>query len=415
MEIARRKGLDFSFSIEDIPSFHPNTVITTLTDRSGYEVTARGLSTGGGMFEIDEIDGEQVNISGEWHEILCISGQRECKVFEKLEKTFIRHQQPLHISVPPAPDGMLVNFKLSDPPDENVLDEIREIMDSEQGRVIYIPPILPVANGKNTEELFDTEKKLQAFLKDHPMELWEAAVEYEVRRSGWSKEQVMKYAINLIRVMSESITRGLEGNFNPSGFLEPSAGSIARAASENRLIPTGVIQDASIFSVAVMEYNAVMGKVVAGPTAGSCGVLPAVLFSLQRLYGYSQLELAKALMCAGLIGAFIASHATFSAEVCACQAENGSASSMAAAAVSHLVSSDLQVAIKSASLALQNMLGSICDPVAGGIEIPCISRNVLAATNALVSVNMVMGGFDPVIPLDQVIVAMREVGKLLPP
>ena len=119
-------------------------------------------------------------------------------------------------------------------------------------------------------------------------------------------------------------------------------------------------------------------------------------------------------MAAGLVGAFIANQATFGGEVGACQAENGSASAMAAAGVVQLLNGTVEQSFQAASLAMQNMLGLICDPVAGLTEIPCIGRNVSSATNAIMSAYMVLCGFNPVIPLDETIITMGRVGEQLP-
>ena len=130
--------------------------------------------------------------------------------------------------------------------------------------------------------------------------------------------------------------------------------------------------------------------------------------------GCSDEEIIKGLLAAGLSGAFIANQATFGAEVAGCQAENGAASAMAAAGVVELLGGSVEQGFAAASLALQNMLGLICDPVGGLTEIPCISRNVAAMSNAVMAANMVMLGFDPVIPYDETIRTMYEVGRQLP-
>jgi L-serine dehydratase len=157
-----------------------------------------------------------------------------------------------------------------------------------------------------------------------------------------------------------------------------------------------------------------MGVIVAAPTAGSAGVLPAVLLPLLWSGRIDRRRAARALAAAGLVGAFVLHAATFAAEEAGCQAENGTASAMAAAALSDLQGAPADVSFRAAALALSNMLGLVCDPVGGGVEIPCISRNSAAAANAVVSANLALGGFDPLIPLDEVIIAMAEIGRLLP-
>ena len=130
--------------------------------------------------------------------------------------------------------------------------------------------------------------------------------------------------------------------------------------------------------------------------------------------GLSLRESAKAMLAAGIIGVLIATHSTFAAEVCGCQAECGAGSGMAAAALATLAGGTVDQCLAASSMALQNILGMICDPVANRVEVPCLGRNVLGAANALASANMALAGFDPVVPLDEVIDTMDAVGKSLP-
>jgi len=124
--------------------------------------------------------------------------------------------------------------------------------------------------------------------------------------------------------------------------------------------------------------------------------------------------MTRAMLAAGLIGVFIAAHATFAAEVGGCQAECGAGSGMAAAALVTLAGGNTQQTLTAASMALQNILGMICDPVANRVEVPCLGKNVMAASNALACANMALAGYDPVIPLDEVITTMDVVGKMIP-
>ena len=152
----------------------------------------------------------------------------------------------------------------------------------------------------------------------------------------------------------------------------------------------------------------------AAPTAGACGALPgACLATVDALDG-SPDDAARAMLAAGLIGVFIAGRATFAAEVGGCQAECGAGSGMAAAALVTLGGGSTQQAIDAASMALQNVLGLVCDPVANRVEVPCLGRNVMAASNALACANMSLAGYDAVVPLDEVLAAMDEVGRSIP-
>jgi L-serine dehydratase len=157
-----------------------------------------------------------------------------------------------------------------------------------------------------------------------------------------------------------------------------------------------------------------MGVIVAAPTAGAYAALPGACVAVAEEMGLSEEMVAKALLAGGLIGVFIATRWTFAAEVGGCQAEAGAAACMAAAALVTLADGSLSQAVAAASMALQNMIGLICDPVASRVEVPCLGKNVMAASNAIACANMALAGYDPVIPLDEVIETARRVGDQLP-
>jgi L-serine dehydratase len=169
-----------------------------------------------------------------------------------------------------------------------------------------------------------------------------------------------------------------------------------------------------LYITALMETKSSMGLIVAAPTAGACGGLPGAVIGAADSMDIPDEKIVKAMLAAGLIGVFIAMEATFAAEVGGCQAECGSGSAMAAAALVSLANGTIHQALSAASIAIQNILGMICDPVANRVEIPCLGKNIMAASNALACANMALADFDPVIPLDEVIRTMDEVGKSLP-
>ena len=157
-----------------------------------------------------------------------------------------------------------------------------------------------------------------------------------------------------------------------------------------------------------------MGVIVAAPTAGACAALPGAVIAMAEELGLGEEAMAKALLAGGLIGVFIAARWTFAAEVGGCQAEGGSAACMAAAALVDMAEGSLRQSVAAASMAFQSMLGLICDPIANRVEAPCLGKNVMAASNALASANMALADFDPVIPLDEVIAAARQVSDQMP-
>jgi len=196
--------------------------------------------------------------------------------------------------------------------------------------------------------------------------------------------------------------------------LPAQAPAYRAALAEGRLVGDATLNQIVLATTALMEVKSSMGVIVAAPTAGACAALPAAVITIARQRDLDDEAMARGLLAAGLIGIFITSAWSFAAEVGGCQAEGGSAAAMAAAAIVTLVEGPLEQALAAAAMALQSMLGLICDPVANRVEVPCLGKNVMAATNALASANMALAGFAEVIPLDEVIAAAKAVSEQMP-
>jgi L-serine dehydratase len=196
--------------------------------------------------------------------------------------------------------------------------------------------------------------------------------------------------------------------------LHYQSGNFEKLMSTPSVLDAGILNLMILYVTALMETKSSMGVIVAAPTAGACAGLPGACLASADSIGLTTLDISKAMLAAGMIGVFIASAATFAAEVGGCQAECGSGSGMAAAALTSMAGGTTNQAISAASMALQNLLGMICDPVANRVEVPCLGKNILAASNALSCANMALANFNPVIPLDEVIKTMDSVGKSLP-
>jgi L-serine dehydratase len=168
------------------------------------------------------------------------------------------------------------------------------------------------------------------------------------------------------------------------------------------------------YSMAIMESKSAMEVIIAAPTAGSAGSLPGALIAMAEEIDASREELVRAFLAAGLTGVLISADATFAAEVAGCQAETGAGAAMAASGLIQLAGGNAKQAMDAASIALQNVMGLVCDPIGNRVEIPCLGRNIQAGANALVSANMVLGGVDAVVPFSESIKTMLDVGKALP-
>ncbi|MCB0844939.1 MAG: L-serine ammonia-lyase, iron-sulfur-dependent, subunit alpha, partial [Bacteroidetes bacterium] len=241
--------------------------------------------------------------------------------------------------------------------------------------------------------------------------LWELALEYESQRGNISREEVFEKMRNLVRIMQKSIAYGLLGTRFKDRILGPQSMNFQAGMNNKTLIESAVLNQIILYVSAMMEVKSAMGVIIAAPTAGACGALPGAVLGAVSALKLSEDDAIRAMLAAGMIGVFIAAHATFAAEVGGCQAECGSGSGMAAAAIVTLGGGNLNQSLAAASMALQNSLGMICDPVANRVEAPCLGKNIMAASNALSMANLALADYDHLIPLDEVIDAMDKVGK----
>jgi len=262
--------------------------------------------------------------------------------------------------------------------------------------------------------VFSTAAEALKYAEKTGKSMWEMAIDYESSLGNITHEEILKQAEHTLDIMKAATTPPDPQKTEMFGFLPYQSAEMQKKLHTIKTVNTGYLDKAMMYALAVMENSCAHHIVVASPTAGSSGVIPAAILAVGEEMGCTKEEIIKGLLASGLAGAFIANQATFGAEVAACQAENGAASAMAAAGVVQLLGGNAEQGFKAASLALENMLGLICDPIGGLTEIPCISRNVNAMANAVHSANMVMLGFDPVIPFDETILTMYEVGQSLP-
>lgn len=240
-----------------------------------------------------------------------------------------------------------------------------------------------------------------------------AALAREAEDANESSAQVLERMDEALSVMERSIERGLTGDARSRSGL---VGGDAKLVAENapRLSGDG-LSTAIARALAVGEVNASMGRIVAAPTGGASGVLPAVLTTIAERVGASRERQVLALVTAAGIGAVIAARATLSGAAGGCQAEIGSAAAMAAAAATELAGGTPVQSGHAAAFALQGLLGLACDPVAGLVEVPCVARNATGAAVALAGVEIALSGAEFPIPLDEVIDAMGRVGRSMPP
>jgi L-serine dehydratase len=234
----------------------------------------------------------------------------------------------------------------------------------------------------------------------------------EVEETGASREQVRDRVRHTIAVMRSAIDEGLKGSErSPSGLT---GGRAARLAADGPRILGPRVTITLARAIATLEVNACMGLIVAAPTAGAAGVLPAILLSVGEFMELDDEKLIDGMLVAGGVGGVIAHRASLSGAEGGCQAETGTAAAMGAAAVCWLGGGDNEQVATAVALALQGMLGLICDPIGGLVEIPCIYRNASAAMNAIAAAEMALAGLDFPVSADEVIDVMGEVGRKMP-
>lgn len=241
----------------------------------------------------------------------------------------------------------------------------------------------------------------------------EAVVARECEETGRTRQAVLDTFLGALDVMEAAVAAGLKGDARSRSGL--TGGDARRVSEASHALAGDTLARAIAAALAVAEVNASMGRVVAAPTGGASGVLPGVLLTVAADTGSDREHAALALAAAGGVGGVIASKASLSGAASGCQAEIGAGAAMAAAAAVQLAGGTPAQAGHAAALALQGLLGLVCDPVGGLVEVPCVARNATAAGVALAAAQMALAGVEFPIPFDEVAAAMGSVGRSLPP
>ena len=402
-EIAKEKNIDVQFRIYEYGANHPNFYRIYAENGQGYSCRWDAISVGGGMIEMIKYNDFEVSIAGDFYELLVTMDENADD--QQVKELVGNWEYCIEVK---AESCKLLQFKRSQPMAADkkhnikVLEEVKEC--------VYLEPILPVHSRKNIQVPFlSAAELLEKF--DCEKEMWEYAVMYECQRGNLTEQEVMDKMNILVDIMEGAVDGGLAGTDYEDRILGPQSQLIAEA--EN-LVPCSILNEVIQDITAIMETKSSMGVIVAAPTAGACACLPGTLIGAARYMKLDRIELIKGMLAAGLTGVFIAEGSTFAAEVAGCQAECGSGSGMAAAGLVQLMQGTAAQAMNAASIALQNISGLACDPVANRVEVPCLGKNVMGGSNAISSANMILSGFDKVIPLDQTIAAIYDIGIKLP-
>ena len=394
LDLAKQRGLDLSFLLTDDTIPHVNTILLRLYVDQNRTIVTRMISMGGGSVMVESIDGLPLQLFGGRYETVVYGGEQDQKAVQAL------------LGVEPVAK----NDKLCVFSTESMVD-LKAVQATEG--VLYaamLTPVVPCVNSDDVKTPFLTAIQMKDWLAENPMGLADAAIAYQRGVSGWDAKRISDWALFLLGKMEQSIQTGLACDGRGFYCLQPTSASLEKKRADGIFLNTGILDHATVMATAVMESNMSMNTVVAAPTGGSAGVVPGVLFAMQKA-GYTRDQMAGGLLAGAVVGAFIYNQATFTASVAGCAVEIGAASSMAAAAAAYMMGADVDTCLKAAGLALGNLTGLACDHLASGVEVPCIQRNAMGSANAVICANMAMGGMEPYLPYDEAIGAMYEFGK----
>ncbi len=251
--------------------------------------------------------------------------------------------------------------------------------------------------------------------EEYDAKISEIVIRRECELTGLSELEIRKRMKDVLDVMISSSKKSIEEEVKSvGGIIGGDAKKVEHYRRNGKTICGDTINRAMARALSCSEVNAAMGRICASPTAGSCGIIPAAVITVAEELGLGEDHIINGLLTSAGIGAIIAQNATVSGAEGGCQAECGSAAAMAAAAVVEMAGGTPEMSLHAAAIALKNILGLVCDPIAGLVEAPCAKRNASGAANAMISADLALAGVKSIIPFDEVVDAMYKVGRSLP-
>jgi L-serine dehydratase len=405
LQRAADQGLTIAFAVRPLPDAnHPNTVEIEMVGQGGRPLSAQAQSTGGGSVLFTRLADRPIGIRGDAYDLLLLLDERAAPAVEARLSA-----NGVVVARRRDKGGEFLHVEARCPWPSDLEETLRSLLGVRD--VWMTSPVFLVPRG---EPIFASAAGMVALATEGRVSLGQIALRYEAALLGLPAEEVLHEAVRRYRIMAASVNRGLAEPCPQLQLLEPSAAQLFRAEADGQVAVGGLHTRAGARALAVMHVNAGRGLICAAPTAGAAGVLPAVVVTLAEESGLDEERVSLALLAAGAIGVIVANRATFAAEVAGCQVEIGAAGAMAAAAVVDAAGGTPGQAAAAAAISFQNTMGSVCDLVGGLVEIPCHTRNAAAASTAFLCADLVMGGYQNPIPLDETIDAVYAVGRMLP-
>ncbi len=405
-EIAAERGVTIHYTVGSFENSHPNSMLLTLNSKSDKTIEVLAASLGGGSFVIQRINGSHVSFKGDKYvALISATTNQEDKIGKNLNDDCsilvdkVEHSYA-HIIESPSPIKQTLETLFKN--DSVVLSST------------FANPILPIISGFEKELPFSTVSSLLEYATTTGMSLGEIGLIYEHYRSGLSKEILLQKMEELIDIMEASIKKGLAGTDFKDRILDQQSHKVGQAEKAGKILQGSIVNTIVSYTAAIMESKSALEVVVANPTAGSCATVCAAMTAVAEELEVSKEDKIMAYYATGLVGAYFAMGPGFSAEEHGCQVETGASAGMAAAGIVELFGGDASQALGAASMAIQNTIGLVCDPIADRVEAPCLGKNTNAAVNALSCATMASSGFAHLIPLDQVLETVSRVSALMP-
>ena len=404
IELAHERGVATSVDFLPEGKYPQNTALVTIQDKSGRTGSVLGTSIGGGSIAISEVDGVPLRIDPDAFHLIVwsqapVSGELTGGAAVQSGKN----------------DGGTIScLTFSQEPSQEAVAALRAAPGVVRVNLVY--PVLPYGVTQKDAKVMDSCEAACHQAQELGVPLSEVAISYEMSRSGFTRERVRQQMHLHLQQMRASVEEGLKGQKMLYGLTSGHDGKqMLEAIALGKTISGGIVPEAVARAIGVMEYNGAMGCVVAAPTAGSAGIVPGCVTMAQDHYHFSDDEIVDALFVAGLMGVIMASrNVSFSGSVGGCQGEVGVSSAIAAAALTSLFTRDAEAACHAMAMCMKNLLGLVCDPIAGPVEVPCIKRNAVGVANAFASADMALAGIRSFIPPDEVIDALVDVEQRMP-
>jgi len=405
LSTAKKQGVHIDFEVRRIEQAdHPNYVIIEVEDQHGQQLKVEAKSIGGGTFKIIKVDDADVLLDGKTYETLLIANREAKSTILEL----VQHSLPQAVLRKSYCNDSKVCIQLS----SAFLLSLDKL--THQPGIQKIRQAKPVYYTQKNQAPFTSAEEMLKFAANNNYTLGAAVLEYEMAVLGLSEQEAITEMLRRYDVMKNSVAEGLEDEKVNMLLIEAMAGKIMNNVKAKQVAIGGLHSQAGAAAMAAMHTCNSRGVVCAAPTGGASGTLPGILTALDGEFEISDRQMALMLFAAGGVGLILAIRATFAAEVAGCQVEIGAAGAMGSAAVVEFAGGTARQACDAAAISFQNTMGLVCDLVQGMCELPCHTRNAIAASSAFTNADMVIGGYINHINLDETIDSVYSSGLMLP-